>query len=83
MPDPRPRARPFEAWEAAEDPVGTPEALIVSLDGFEGPLDVLLVLARTQKVDLAKISSCRSPSSTWLFIERARSSGWSLPPTIW
>mgnify|MGYP003694275309 CR=1 FL=1 len=26
------------------------------LDGFEGPLDVLLILARTQKVDLAKIS---------------------------
>ena len=46
----------FEAWEAAEDAVGTQDALVVSLDGFEGPLDVLLALARTQKVDLAKIS---------------------------
>jgi len=46
----------FEAWEAAEDAIGTKDALVVSLDGFEGPLDVLLALARTQKVDLAKIS---------------------------
>src|SRR5262245_43879616 len=45
-----------DAWEAAEDAIGTQEALVVSLDGFEGPLDVLLALARTQKVDLAKIS---------------------------
>jgi segregation and condensation protein A len=33
-----------------------PESLILSLDGFEGPLDLLLDLARAQKVDLAKIS---------------------------
>lgn len=32
------------------------DAFIVDLDGFEGPLDLLLDLARTQKVDLAKIS---------------------------
>lgn len=32
------------------------EALIVDVDGYEGPLDVLLLLARTQKVDLKKIS---------------------------
>jgi len=32
------------------------EALIVDVDGFEGPLDLLLNLARRQKVDLAKIS---------------------------
>jgi segregation and condensation protein A len=32
------------------------DSLIVSLDGFEGPLDLLLDLARAQKVDLAKIS---------------------------
>ena len=46
----------FEAWEAAEDAVADDKALVVSLDGFEGPLDVLLALARTQKVDLTKIS---------------------------
>src|ERR1700730_7152176 len=46
----------FEAWEAAEDAVLGDAALIVTLEGFEGPLDVLLALARTQKVDMAKIS---------------------------
>jgi segregation and condensation protein A len=34
----------------------TPEIFTVSLEGFEGPLDLLLDLARAQKVDLAKIS---------------------------
>ncbi len=32
------------------------ETLLLSLDGFEGPLDLLLDLARAQKVDLARIS---------------------------
>ena len=32
------------------------EALIVDVDGFEGPLDLLLTLSRSQKVDLMKIS---------------------------
>jgi segregation and condensation protein A len=32
------------------------EALIVDVDGFEGPLDLLLTLARSQKVDLRRIS---------------------------
>jgi len=32
------------------------EALIVDVDGFEGPLDLLLTLSRTQKVDLRQIS---------------------------
>ena len=45
-----------DAWEAAEDAIGTQQALVVSLEGFEGPLDVLLALARTQKVDLKQIS---------------------------
>ena len=34
----------------------TGEHLLLKLDGFEGPLDLLLELARTQKVDLATIS---------------------------
>ncbi|OJU27840.1 MAG: segregation/condensation protein A [Alphaproteobacteria bacterium 64-6] len=32
------------------------DAFVVDLEGFEGPLDLLLALARTQKVDLARIS---------------------------
>ena len=42
----------FEAAEAA----GADETLIVDLDGFEGPLDLLLALARAQKLDLTKMS---------------------------
>jgi segregation and condensation protein A len=61
-----------EAWEAAEDAVGTEEALVVSLDGFEGPLDVLLALARTQKVDLAKISVLALADQYLVFIAEAR-----------
>ena len=34
----------------------TEPAMIVDVEGFEGPLDLLLMLARQQKVDLAKIS---------------------------
>lgn len=40
----------------ADDLPAESEAFVVDLDGFEGPLDLLLALARTQKVDLAKIS---------------------------
>jgi segregation and condensation protein A len=37
-------------------PADSADALVLHLDGFEGPLDLLLELARTQKVDLASIS---------------------------
>ena len=39
---------------AIDTPVG--DSLLLKLEGFEGPLDLLLELARAQKVDLAKIS---------------------------
>ncbi|MEK0085239.1 segregation and condensation protein A [Benzoatithermus flavus] len=38
------------------DPAADPSTFVVDLDGFEGPLDLLLELARAQKVDLARIS---------------------------
>ena len=41
----------FEAAEEAET-----DALVVDLDGFEGPLHLLLALARKKKIDLARIS---------------------------
>jgi len=46
---------PFIADFGAERASDEPE-LIVDVEGFEGPLDLLLTLARQQKVDLAKIS---------------------------
>jgi segregation and condensation protein A len=61
----------LDAWEAAEDAVGTQQALVVSLEGFEGPLDVLLALARTQKVDLAKISVLALADQYLVFVAQA------------
>jgi segregation and condensation protein A len=45
-------------WEAPDGDLApaASEALIVDVGGFEGPLDLLLALARTHKVDLSKIS---------------------------
>ena len=48
------------------------EALIVDVDGFEGPLDLLLTLSRTQKVDLRKISVLELAEQYLQFVERAR-----------
>jgi segregation and condensation protein A len=47
-------------------------ALIVDVEGFEGPLDLLLMLARQQKVDLAKISILALADQYLAFIEAAR-----------
>jgi segregation and condensation protein A len=48
----------FGAWEMSEPELAPApaDALIVDVAGFEGPLDLLLALARTHKVDIAKIS---------------------------
>ncbi|MET0638911.1 MAG: ScpA family protein [Hyphomicrobium sp.] len=45
-------------WDAPgfENMPAAGEAFVVDIDGFEGPLDLLLALSRTQKVDLAKVS---------------------------
>ena len=48
------------------------EALVVDLDGFEGPLDLLLNLARSQKVDLTKISILALAEQYLVFIQDAR-----------
>ncbi|MEC7761963.1 MAG: ScpA family protein [Pseudomonadota bacterium] len=48
------------------------EALIVDVDGFEGPLDLLLTLSRTQKVDLRKISVLALAEQYLAFVEKAR-----------
>ena len=61
-----------EVWEAGEEAPRLDEALVVSLDGFAGPLDVLLALARTQKVDLAKISVLALAEQYLGFIAHAR-----------
>ena len=48
------------------------EALIVDVDGYEGPLDLLLTLSRTQKVDLRKISVLELAKQYLEFVEKAK-----------
>src|SRR5262249_58881554 len=57
----------FAAERASDEP-----ALVVDVEGFEGPLDLLLMLARQQKVDLAKISILALADQYLNFIEEAR-----------
>lgn len=63
-----------DAWEEAgsvEARVAA-EALIVDVDGFEGPLDLLLVLSRTQKVDLRRISVLQLAEQYLVFVNQAK-----------
>ncbi len=53
-------------------PAAGEPALVVDVEGFEGPLDLLLTLARQQKVDLAKISILALADQYLAFIEEAR-----------
>ncbi len=61
---------PFEAaqpdYQAAME-----DSLVLNLDGFEGPIDVLLTLARTHKVDITKISILGLAEQYLAFIQRA------------
>jgi segregation and condensation protein A len=61
-------------WEAPERlvPEDDVDVLVLDLDGFEGPLDLLLVLARSQKVDLTKLSILRLAEQYLDYIEAAR-----------
>jgi segregation and condensation protein A len=61
---------PFES-ELGERATDEP-SLVVDVAGFEGPLDLLLALARQQKVDLAKISVLALAEQYLAFIEAAR-----------
>ena len=61
------------ATDDTASPAATGEAeLHLDLDGFEGPIDVLLTLAREQKVDLKKISILELADQYLAFVARAR-----------
>ncbi|MEM9146268.1 MAG: ScpA family protein [Pseudomonadota bacterium] len=64
---------PLETTDVAERPALDPDTLTVDVDGFEGPLDMLLAMARTQKVDLRRISVLPLAEQYLAFVERARS----------
>ncbi|MBD3765913.1 MAG: segregation/condensation protein A [Rhodobacterales bacterium] len=48
------------------------EALIVDVEGYEGPLDLLLTLSRTQKVDLRRVSVLQLAEQYLAFVSQAR-----------
>lgn len=70
-------SQPLEQFQ--EDPPRVSEhdtheadALLLNIDGYEGPIDVLLELARAQKVDLTKISILQLARQYLGFMERAK-----------
>jgi len=65
-------------FTAAETAAEAGEALIVDLDGYEGPLHVLLALARSQKVDLLKLSVLKLAEQYLAFVHEARRRRFSL-----
>lgn len=70
MPEQNDRDELFEEDEKPERAPG--ETLVVDVDGFEGPLDLLLVMARDQKVDLTRISILALAEQYLRFIDDAR-----------
>lgn len=65
-------------FEAVDNAVEDGEALVVDLEGYEGPLHVLLALARTQKVDLLKLSITKLAEQYLKFVQEARRRRFSL-----
>src|SRR5690606_3490786 len=63
----------IESWEmpGPDDAPREQEMLVVALDGFEGPLNLLLAMARLQKVDLSRISILALAEQYLAFITEA------------
>lgn len=73
--EPVPEERSFDLLSGGPTPVEralSDPQLVVDVDGFEGPLDLLLGLARTQKVDLARISILALVEQYLDFVAEAR-----------
>jgi len=60
-----------EEWEGPASAPSDDKALYLELDGWEGPLDLLLDLSRRQKVDLRRISILELVDQYLTYIERA------------
>jgi segregation and condensation protein A len=59
-------------YQSGDEDAPESSELVLNLEGFEGPLDLLLALARDQKVDLAKISILALAEQYLVFIHEAR-----------
>jgi segregation and condensation protein A len=64
--------QPLLDFDAADHAADVGEALILDLDGYEGPLHVLLALARSQKVDLLQISITALADQYLGFVHQAK-----------
>lgn len=62
---------PYENVVSFDD-IAPADRMVVSLDGFEGPLDLLLHLARSQKIDLARLSVLALAEQYLAYIAEAR-----------
>lgn len=75
VPDPSPVVDGSAAPQAGATTVAdrlAEETLVVDVSGYEGPLDLLLTLARVQKVDLMQISVLELAEQYLVFVEQAR-----------
>ena len=82
IPNADPKALLRKEWQnlPSEENITTPmyaviqdeNNLVIDIDGFEGPLDLLLTLARTQKVDMRKISILQLARQYLKFVEEAK-----------
>ncbi len=61
----------FEEGQAFETPTAV-DAFVVDLEGYEGPIDVLLSMARDQKVDITQISILALANQYLAFVEEVR-----------
>jgi segregation and condensation protein A len=69
--------QPSLDFTAAEE-IDARDAFVVDLDGYEGPLHVLLALARSQKVDLLRLSITRLAEQYLAFVHEARRRNFAL-----
>jgi segregation and condensation protein A len=70
--------QPSLDFQAVEEAVEDGEALIIDIEGYEGPLHVLLAMARTQKVDLMKLSVLKLAEQYLAFVNQVRRVRFSL-----
>ena len=70
--------QPSLDFDAAAEAAEGGEALIIDVDGYEGPLHLLLALARSQKVDLLGISVLKLAEQYLAFVREARQRSFAL-----
>ncbi len=70
--DHAPRTRSAAGFAAPDCGLAEPEEFVLDLDGYEGPIDLLLSLARVQKLDLSKISILELADQYLEFLARRR-----------